>query len=51
MIVTVGGAVDEGVEAVDPGWQVEAGVELGAPGRVHAFDTAVHLGRPWRQDL
>jgi hypothetical protein len=53
MVVEVLEAVDEGVDVLDLGGQVEDGVELVAPCAVAAFDGAVELrplGRQFVED-
>lgn len=50
MVEAVGEGIDERLEAIERAGQVEAGVELVAPGALGSLDAAVELGPFWRQD-
>jgi hypothetical protein len=49
-VVEVGEGVDVLVEAIEPAWQVVAGVELVSPGALGGFDGSVEVGPLWGQD-
>jgi hypothetical protein len=46
-VVEVGEGVDVLVEAIEPAWQVVAGVELVSPGALGGFDGSVEVGPLW----